>query len=335
MKVLVDARPLLDPNSGGVKRVAMGLLPAVCAAMPGDAFVFATARSRELPLPLDLPTNAQRIHRNIPSKLVSASVMSGLTSFDRLFPEADILLLPNLGFVGRPRIPYALVVHDISFLIEPRWFSPRARLWHAAVGARHLLQNATHLLAVSQRTARDLTERLQIHPDRIGVITLGTSWAANPTTRNERPPKRFVLALGGRDPRKNAACARRAVENLRHDARYRDLELIVVGDDYRPSDEELASLYQQASAFLYPSWYEGFGLPLHEAAAYGTPCIASTTGALPDTAPTGTVFAPPAKPHLWTEALRQVLEKPERFRTSRPERDWSEAGQMIARKLLS
>jgi glycosyltransferase involved in cell wall biosynthesis len=82
------------------------------------------------------------------------------------------------------------------------------------------------------------------------------------------------------------------------------------------TDEQLSDLYRTASAVLYPSWYEGFGLPLHEAARYGTPCLASIMGSLPETAPTGTVFAPPAKPHLWAAMLRDMLTSPERYRTT-------------------
>ncbi|MFA6430023.1 MAG: glycosyltransferase, partial [Patescibacteria group bacterium] len=97
----------------------------------------------------------------------------------------------------------------------------------------------------------------------------------------------------------------------------------------RPNDRALAALYKNAAAFLYPSWYEGFGLPLHEAAQFHTPCLASTASALPETAPKGTQFAPPAKPHLWAAAIKEILKEPTRFRTETELGGWEEAGGMV------
>ena len=140
----------------------------------------------------------------------------------------------------------------------------------------------------------------------------------------------------------------RAVEDLRREKDFSDLELILVGAGLvppplvdgswvhhiqRPSDSELAALYSNASAFLYPSWYEGYGLPLHEAAAFGTPRIASTAGALPETAPPGTLFADPAKPHHWAEALKMALSMPKPpMITSDPEA-WSRAAAILSNTL--
>ena len=90
---------------------------------------------------------------------------------------------------------------------------------------------------------------------------------------------------------------------------------------------------QHAAAFLYPSWYEGFGLPLHEAARFGTPCISSTVGALPETAPHNTLFAPPSKPHLWTVALKMILENPDAYRTKTELKNWSSAAKIIREKI--
>ena len=151
------------------------------------------------------------------------------------------------------------------------------------------------------------------------------------------PP--YFLLLGGNDPRKNAACAIIAFEELQKTAA---VHLIVIGTcqtasshvSYidRPADEALATLMRNAAALLYPSWYEGFGLPLHEAASYGTPILASTAGALPDTAPLGTVFIPPFKPHLWVQAMRLALARPTPTHSPLPA-DWSAAGRIAVKSL--
>ncbi len=331
MNILVDARPLCDPSPGGVTRVAAGLLPALIAAMPQDRFVLATTGLHRPTL-----TKAPAEHLRIPNKLWSILCFLGFVSFDRVFgTNPDLLLLPNIGFVGNPEHPYALVVHDVSFLIEPRWFSFKARMWHHAVRAKQLIKNATYLFAVSATTKNDLMRLLRIPAERITVIPLATSEPEQARSNVFLPPtlegKRYVVALGGNDPRKNTGCAERAVAALKKNPSFSDVTLIIVGRDLnRPSDEALATLMKHASALLYPSWYEGYGLPLHEAAHFGTPCIASTAGALPETAPTGTIFVPPGKPHLWTEALEQVLSEPGAYRTESKNAAWDAAARLIS-----
>jgi glycosyltransferase involved in cell wall biosynthesis len=269
--------------------------------------------------------------------------------------------------------PYVLLLHDLSFLIEPRWFSFKSRLWHSAINAKRCIQNAAHLLAVSETTKRDAMRLLDIPGEQITVIPIGATLPSQTTNYSldrggwENPAttiNRYVFAIGGDDPRKNAGTAERAVEILRHEKVFSNLELVLVGAGFsrppriesydeshdtegwrdkptptwihripRPSDSELAYLYSNASAFLYPSWYEGYGLPLHEAAAHGTPCIASTAGALPETAPHGTLFADPAKPHHWIEALKIALSSPRPAATTPEPEAWNKAAAILSKTL--
>lgn len=319
MNILFDGRSLADQNSGGVKRVASGLLEAL-RKQNASITVITTGTNR--------PPNSDQ-HLRLPNKLVSLALWLHLTSLDRLFKhKADLLLLPNIGWLGTPKIPYALIVHDLSFLIEPRWFSWKSRIWHKRIGAKKQIQNAQILFAVSEHTKQDLIRLLAIPPERIVVIPLGL----NPTfhvprsTFHVTPP--YLLALGANDPRKNAALSRSVAKET-------GLELKLVGDVSRGrvSDEELNNLYAQATAFLYPSWYEGFGLPLHEAARHGTPCIASTAGALPETAPNGTIFASPAKPQHWVQAVNNIRKNPSVYQTKTTVNSWEPGAIVIIRSL--
>jgi glycosyltransferase involved in cell wall biosynthesis len=367
MRWLVDARPLADAKQGGVSRVARRLVDAVIGLEGGaDEIVLATTGSKTPDVVLGARYQVRgtryavrHVHLRVPNKLWSAACVADLVSLDAEIEERtgkiDALFLPNLGFVGRVKRPYVLLLHDLSFLIEPKWFSMKMRMWHRAVDAKRTIQNAAHLLSVSETTKRDAMRLLDIPADRITVIPIGPTFSSvipaqagiqNPSDGFPTSPRRllgndrkkYVLALGAGDPRKNAATAIEAVAALRQEAGFEDVESVLVGQNLplpllrkegnihilplhkgelegvpwirhaaRPSDPELTGLYRNAAAFLYPSWYEGYGLPLHEAAAFGTPCIASTSGALPETAPPGTLFADPAKPHHWVEALRQVL----------------------------
>jgi len=318
MKILVDGRPLLRPWMGGVPRLASGLVPALAAALKPNELVIATTGARQ----------------GTPNKLVAILTYTGLSAYDRFFKreKADVLFLPNLEFVGQPKIPYALLVHDLSFLIDPRWFGWKARLWHHFVKPKMLIKNAAHLFAVSETTKRDLVNLLGIDANNITVIPIGLDREDPLPTKKDG---RYILSLGG--TRKNVECLEAAHAVLIQQEKYKDVKLVMTGTPElrRPSYQELFALMRDASVFCYPSWYEGFGLPLHEAARFGTPCIASTSGSLPEIAPAGTRFAPPSKPQFWVEAICQVLDNPADHQTKTGLGDWKPAGRIIAEKLLT
>lgn len=322
MNILVDGRPLQDERSGGVRRLVEGLLPALQSSAPDIVWTIATTGSKKIP--------ASTIHIPLPNKIVSALFISGLSSFDRHVENSkpDKALFFNLGFTGPLDIPYALIVHDLSFLIEPEWFSPRSRLWHKLVAPKRMIKRAGHLFAVSESTKRDLVTLLGIRPEKISVIPLGVDPLPEPKAPKNPPSGPFVLAIGQGDPRKNTATAIEA-------ARQNQVQIVIAGKSgpEKTTDAELAWLYSHASCFLYPSWYEGYGIPLHEAASYGTPIIASTADPLPLTAPKGTCFAAPEKPHHWAEALREILRDSKGFRTSTEPKTWGKAAETIISKL--
>jgi glycosyltransferase involved in cell wall biosynthesis len=386
-RLLVDARPLVDPKAGGVRRVAMNILTSLIETEESFNFVFITtgARIRTLPEPFASHARVRHVHIRWPNKLWSALAMFGLVSIDRMANVRDSglggggggggrgpppphppesrnpnpetrtpafggALLMNLGFVGFMEVPYALVIHDLSFLIHGKWFPLKDRIWHYAVNPKEIARRANRIFTVSETTAKDAERLLDVPRKKIEVFHPGI-----PKLGQRAEIARFagdlcpyVLAFGEQDPRKNAKTAVAAVKCLRKELGFENLRLVlIVSGKIRTSkpfdspsdalevaqgrqpnkrtwiirlpavtDAELADLYQNASAVLYPSWYEGFGLPLHEAARFGTPCLASTHGALPETAPQGTVFAPPGKPHLWASMLRDMLQAPNAYRTT-------------------
>ncbi len=331
MTILVDARPLLNPPHGGIPRVTLEILCAYAETYPNDKLLCITTGQERLQLPsrLTVFSNVTHLHLRIPNKLWSALSFFNLVSMTHAAEQRghviDAIFFPNLGFIGRINRPYSILLHDLSFLIEPRWFSLKSRMWHRAVHARKLIQNATTLFSVSETTKRDAMQLLNIPGNRIHVIEMGQTITREPQIEQTRPtslPAQYILSMGLNDPRKNVRTVINAGEQVRQEERFDNLQLIIVGTPERhptrqhaewihiavhPTDKDLTTLYQFASAFAYPSWYEGYGLPLHEAAAYGTPRIASTAGALPETAPEGTLFANPAKPQHWVEAIRKAI----------------------------
>lgn len=312
MRVLFDARPILDAPRGGVGRVALAQAKRLLA-QPDMEIVFFTTGSHSPAFPAEL-LGPQAIHKhiNIPNKVWSVLCILGFHPLSWFTQPPDLLFLPNIGFIGAPSTwKSQLIVHDVSFLIEPCWFRPKQRIWHHLVRPKQLFRQATELLCVSQRTLQDAVDLAGVSTEACHRLSLDPlSLTETPTVAFPKPPagRRMILAFGADDPRKNFATAEFAVRHLKQEPGFEDLQLFAIGRDAEPTDQELIALYQQAAVLLYPSWYEGFGLPLHEAASYGCKAIASTAGALPETAPPGTRFAHPAKPHQWAMALRSALQ---------------------------
>ena len=360
-RFLIDARPIVDPRGGGVRNVAEQVIKSILDTNAQADYFFVTTGFKKPLLPDWIIRNehAHHIHIAWPNKLWSAAAMFGAVTLDgeagKQLPveegrskKFDKVLILNLGFTGFLETPYALLLHDLSFVINPKWFTFKTRLWHMiAVNPKELIRRAQKLFSVSETTARDAERIYGVSAKEIAVVRpgvrssqlVGESVSQSVSSYALRPTP-YALVLGAGNPRKNVPTAIKAFEILKREPEFSNLELVVIGEkqkrgargegreittpvafnaiDYRlpTTDSELDSLYANASVFLYPSWYEGYGLPLHEAARFNTPCIASTDGALPETAPEGTIFVPPSKPHLWAKAIRDALSSPEHYKTT-------------------
>jgi glycosyltransferase involved in cell wall biosynthesis len=250
-------------------------------------------------------------------------------------------------------LPYVVTVLD---LIPHRMAEiygrgkSRARFLLGRWLERRALRRARGLLAISDYTRRDLVHLLEIPAERIVVTPLGVDRGlrpANPTEvaglcRRYQLTAGYLLYVGGIDPRKNipflfevmrALVAARPETELVLAGRYRDdpnfpeivsevqnlgLERVVRLVGHIP-EEELSALYSGAALFVYPSLYEGFGLPPLEAMACGTPVVAADRTALPEVLGHAAVLADPEDVGEFSEALLALLDHPERRRELREE----------------
>jgi glycosyltransferase involved in cell wall biosynthesis len=232
-----------------------------------------------------------------------------------------------------------VTIHDISFEHYPQFFSPRDRLilkTLVPLSARR----AAHILTVSQHAKREIVERYGLSPDKITVTyeAAGEQFRpiADPASLQVVRAKYgigdspFALALGNLQPRKNIA---RLVEAF---AQYRSplpTSLVVAGKaQWRESevfravqraglagrvifpgyvdDADLPALYSAATVFVYPSLYEGFGLPPLEAMACGTPVISSNAASLPEVVGDAALLIDPNDTAALAQALHTVLAEP-------------------------
>jgi len=243
-----------------------------------------------------------------------------------------------------------VTIYDLSFIHYPQRLPPARRLYLRLLTGL-TCRRARRVIAISHSTARDLTDTLGIPAGKIDVAAPGydpVQFHLRPAAeiaafrRAKNLPDRFWLFVGTLEPRKNLPVMLEAYAALKNPP-----PLIIGGGkgwDYAPIFEtvarhnleqsvqfvgfipphELPIWYNCAEAFIYPSVFEGFGLPVLEALACGTPVIVSDATSLPEVAREAGLLVPPHDTAAWTEALRRASED-EVWRAAARERGFVEA----------
>jgi glycosyltransferase involved in cell wall biosynthesis len=207
----------------------------------------------------------------------------------------DLLHCTTFRGPARAELPVVVTVHDLAILRFPEAF-PRWHRQYGRAGLRKVLRAASAVVAVSEFTKAEVVELVGIGAERVHVVPNGVDEIF--AREGPRADGDYVLAVATLEPRKNLA---RAVEA----AELAGVELRVVGARGwggvdvpgwvgEVPDGELAALYRGARCVLYPSVYEGFGLPVLEAMACGTPVVTSSGSAMEEVAGGAAVLADPA-----------------------------------------
>ena len=267
---------------------------------------------------------------------------SQIVRMSRAVPRALAGLRPALvhfQYALPPRCPAPgiVTVHDLSFEREPRLMGLADRILFRTVVPRSV-RRAVRVLTVSERTKRDLVELYRVAPEKIIVIPNGVDPAFRPGPDARRD---YALLVGAIQARKDPLAAADA-------AFAAGLSLVVAGPAKDPAlarelerrgailrgyvpKEELAKLYRGAACLVFPSRYEGFGLPVLEAMACGTPVVAADEPALHEVAGDAAVFAAPGR---LADGIRQALAERDRLTAAGLERarrfSWREAARRTA-----
>lgn len=243
--------------------------------------------------------------------------------------------------------PMIVTVHDLSFFRYPELF-PASRRFYLQKMTAYTVTHAVKVLVDSRSTKDDLQQLLSVDPRKIEVIYPGVSQEMRPIDdgqklqalrKHHQLPERFILFLGTLEPRKNIVQLIEAYallcqdDTFRHQlviaggkgwyydqiyARVQDLSLAdrIIFAGY-VADQELPLWYNAAELFVYPSLYEGFGLPPLEAMACGTPTIVTDISSLPESVGEAGLLVRPGETEALAEAIRNLLQDEEAYQTLR------------------
>jgi len=305
MNIILDGRPLLDKEPTGVTFFTINFIKNLSQARPDfNFFIFTTGRKKPSITWFENLPNVHLCHYQIPNKLFNfLQLFFHYPKIENIlkknYPEKnfDVLVLPNLNFFST-RLPYFAIFHDLSFEFLPNFYSLKSRLWHFLLNPKKTAQKAFKIFAVSENTKNDLQNLYKIDQTKISVNFPNLKDFFKP--EKNLPKEKNILFVGTIEKRKNILNLVKVFNDF--SVSFPEHRLILIGKpgfgfveifnaiknnekiiykNYLP-ENELTEYFQTAEFFVFPSFYEGFGLPIVEAMSYGLPIIASANSSMPE-----------------------------------------------------
>lgn len=325
MKIAFDAKRFFN-NGSGLGNYSRDLVRILATYFPGNQYLLLNKTKSDkgkeilrLPNVLFKETTKENFSRQL--KMGVDAQNDGAEIFHGLSGELPLKW-------NSKKIKKIVTIHDLIFMRFPQyysWFDRKIHLWKFKKAA----QQADLIIAISEQTKRDIIKFLNVSEDKIRVVYQGCHVAFKENQNGEfllataqkfKLPKRFILNVGTIEERKNLLNVVKAINQT-------EIPLIVVGKktDYfkkvqkfiiknqlenqilfleNVSMEELAAIYKLADVFVYPSFFEGFGIPVIEALFSKTPVVTSNLSCLPEAGGPDSVYI---NPHNFKDLKSKIL----------------------------
>lgn len=349
MRIGIDIRCLAEGKRTGVEEYTLALLSGLFKRCPENEYILffnAWKKTPDFSWATKYPNVTVKMF-HFPNKLLNFSLWYlRFPKLDTLVGGTDIFFLPNLNFAAvSHKTKLVVTAHDLSFELFPDTFSLKRRIWHFFIHFKRLVLSADRVMAVSESTKNDLIDYYGVPKEKITVIYSGIGEQFHTMSHNDTDlirvqekyhlPYRFILSLATLEPRKNIPALISAYDALQAQGhptlskyslviagtrgwKYEETFAAIAHSPYKDkiilpgfiADEDKTALYNLASIFVYPSFYEGFGFPPLEAMACGVPVIASHSSSLPEIMGDAGILIDPYQPDELFQALKQTLLDP-------------------------
>ena len=332
MRAAIFADQLFYDQPGGIGTYLRHLVPGVAGGLDGS-LVLAHHGPRDAGLFPDV-VGVEEVCLGARRDIMGLAWHTmGRPQLERYLGKLDLVHAPSLVFPPS-HAPLVATVHDLCILKYPEAFPSRWKIFHHR-GLRLILRNARVILADSRNTGDDLRSLIGRGDPRIRVVPLGVDIPASPGEDEVEEvlakyglAPGYVLFVGTVEPRKNLSRLVQAYAAFSAEEKKRSGELVLVGAPgwmgrrelsrilsqagvrwlgYLPQ-RELEAVYRGATIFVYPSVYEGFGLPVLEAMARGLAVVTSDSSSLREVGEGAALLVDPGDPMEMRKAMRRLIE---------------------------
>ena len=331
MKIIYDHQTFTQQDYGGISRYFYELIKygnfddenvlELCLKFSNNIYIENNDISSHIPFLNKIDFRGKRRLQNLINQYFTSSSIKK-NNFDVFHPTYyDTYFLKNLKN-RKFTVTFLDMIHE-KFVSKYPELGNDKKIFNQK---KELIHKAPKVIAISESTKKDLIEIYGVDPNKIDVIHLGNSFNANTESKEPIISKPYLLFVGSRNGYKNFSFCLEAIhKNLKINnicfvcaggGAFNNEEIAFINHlgmndlvfQYSITDQILANLYKHSIAFVFPSLYEGFGIPVLEAFACNTPCLLSNGGSLPEVGGDAAIYYDPLNADLINKSINLIID---------------------------